>query len=135
MAYSKAHARLIQIAQFKNQDEGQEVWGLRSDPHYRIVIVGFDRERRVRYVTVLVNPKGEAVDYSDLGDVRSAASSGQPGNLVFTWKGRDQKTQIEYEAIAKGTDAHRLLSYSVKRLGAQNEEADEEEHAVKKPRR
>ena len=135
MAYQQAHARLTEIGQFKNQDEGQEVWKLRSDPHYQTLIVGFDRERRVRYVTVLASPQGRAVDYSDVGDVRSATSSGQPGNFVFTWKSRDQKTQIEYEAIAKGTEPHRLLTYSVKRLGAQTEEADEEEHATKRPRR
>jgi len=39
-------------------------------------------------------------------------------------------------AIAKGSDSHRLLTYSVKRLGAETEDPDEEkEHTDKKPRR
>jgi hypothetical protein len=125
MTYQQAHARLTQIGEFKNQDEGQEVWMLRSDPHYNTLIVGFDHERRVRYVTAVADPKRRAVDYSDLGDVHSAASSGQPGNLVFTWKSQDPKNHIEYLAIAKGSDPHRLLSYSVKRLGIKNEDPDE----------
>jgi hypothetical protein len=136
MAYPQAHSRLTQIGQFKNRDEGQEVWTLRSDPHYHVLIVGFDRERRVRYVTVLANPKGEAVDYSDLGDVRTATSSGGLGNLVFTWKSKDQKKHIDYLAIARGSDPHRLLSYSVKRLGVKTEDPDQEkERTSKKPRR
>jgi hypothetical protein len=136
MAYPQAHSRLTQIGQFKNKDEGQEVWTLRSDPHYQTLIVGFDRERRVRYVTALANPRGEAVDYSDLGDVRTATSSGGPGNLVVSWKNEDRRSHFEYLAIAKGSDPHRLLSYSVKRLGAETEDPNEErEHADKKPRR
>jgi hypothetical protein len=132
MAYPQAHARLTQIGEFKNQDEGQEVWMLRGDPHYQVLIVGFDRERRVRYVTVLANPKGKAVDYSDLGGVHSATSSGQTGNLAFTWKSQDPKNHIEYLAIAKGGDPHRLVSYSVKRLGAKAEDPDEEQSNRKK---
>src|SRR5437763_6622095 len=126
MPYPQAHAKLMQLGEFKNQDEGQEVWTLRSDPHYQTLIVGFDRERRVRYVTALADPKRKAVDYSDVADVHSATSSGQPGNLVFTWKARDQKSHIDYLAIAKGSDQHRLSSYSVKRLMANNEETEEE---------
>ena len=126
MPYPQAHAKLTQLGQFKNQDEGQEVWTLRSNPHYQTLIVGFDRERRVRYVTVLASPQGKAVDYSDLADVHSATSSGQSGNSVVTWKARDQKSHIDYLAIAKGSDQHRLSSYSVKRLMANNEETEEE---------
>ena len=122
MSYPQAHAKLTTIAQFKNEDEGQEVWTLRGDPHYQTLIVGFDRERRVRYVTVLASPQGKAVDYSDVADVHGATSSGQPGNLVFNWKGHDPKSRIEYLAIAKGRDPHRLSSYSVKRVMARNEE-------------
>ena len=128
MTYAEAREQLRKIGQFKNQEEGQEVWTLRDDQHYRILIVGFDRERRVRYVTVLANPKGEAVDYGALGDVRSATSSGGPGNLVFSWKNEDRRNHFEYLAIAKGSDPHRLLSYSVKRLGVKNEEAEEDKH-------
>jgi hypothetical protein len=126
MAYSQAHAKLTQIGQFKNEDEGQEVWALRSDPHYQTLIVGFDRDRRVRYVTVLASPQGKGVDYNDVADVHSATSSGQPGNLVFTWKAHDPKSRMEYLAVAKGSDPHRLASYSVKRVMARNEEEEEE---------
>src|SRR5690349_19163622 len=110
MTYQQAHAKLTEIGEFKNQDEGQEFCSLRSDPHYQTLIVGFDREHRVRYITVLAKPKGEPIDYSDVGNVHSATSSGQPGNLIFTWKSEEPKGHFEYQAIAKGSDPHRLLS-------------------------
>jgi len=131
MTYSQARANLSTIAQFKNEDEGQEVWTLRNDSHYETLIVGFDRERRVRYVTVLASPQRRAVDYSEIADVHRAISSGQPGNLVFTWKARDPKSHIDYLVIAKGSDPHRLSSYSIKRVGVQNEEEDEESNRKK----
>src|ERR1700730_18534433 len=53
MSYERAHARLSEIGQFKSEDEGQQVWTLRNDKHYQYLIIGFDRERNVRYVTVL----------------------------------------------------------------------------------
>jgi len=122
MKYSSAHSRLTRIGHFKSQDEGQEVWTLNNDKHYQYAIVGFDRERTVRYVTVLARPEGQAVNYEDIGDLGKASRAGQPGNLRYTWKLSDGKNHLEYVVIVTGKDAHRLDRYTVKRLGVQNEE-------------
>ena len=127
MPYAEACAKLNKIAQFKNEDEGQEVWMLRDDPHYQFLIVGFDRERRVRYVTALARSDGAPVNYGDVGDVQTALRSGQSGNLTYTWRINSRKNSFEYAAIAKGKDSQRLSSYSVKRLGVGGEESEEEE--------
>ena len=127
MPYAEARTKLNKIAQFKNEDEGQEVWTLRDDPHYQFVIVGFDRERKVRYVTALARSDGAPVNYGDVGDVQTAMRSGQSGNLTFTWRVKNRKNAFEYEAIAKGQDSQRLSSYFVKRLGVGGEESEEEE--------
>jgi hypothetical protein len=124
MPYAQAHAQLAKIGQLKKEEESQEVWTLLGDEHYQSLIVGFDRDRKVRYVTALADPDGTPLPYSDVGDIAAATRGGQPGNLTFTWKGRDAKEKIEYLAIAKGKDAQRLSSYSVKRLGVPAEEKD-----------
>jgi hypothetical protein len=124
MPYAQAHAQLAKIGQMKKEEEGQEVWTLLGDEHYQSLIVGFDRDRKARYVTALADPDGTPLRYSDVGDIAAAARGGQPGNLTFTWKGRDAKEKIEYLAIAKGKDAQRLSSYSVKRLGVPVEDKD-----------
>jgi hypothetical protein len=122
MSYSQAHARLNEIGQFKSEDEGQQVWTLSHDKHYQYVIIGFDRDRNVRYVTVLARPDGQPVNYTDVGNLADAARSGGAGNLRYTWKANDKKGHFEYLAIAKGKDPRHLNRYAVKRLGVATDE-------------
>jgi hypothetical protein len=117
MSYAQAQSRLKEIGQFKSEDEGQQVWILSHDPRYQYAIVGFDRSRQLRYVTVLARPEGKPVSYSDLGDLSSATRSGGPGNLRYTWKVRDEIGGFEYLVIAKGKNNRYLDRYAVKRLG------------------
>ena len=124
MPQSKARAQLAKIGQMQKEEEGQEVWRLLGDKNYAHLIVGFDKEKRVRYVTALAEPNGTPVKYEDLGDLGKAARTGQAGNITYTWKGRDEKDKFEYLAIAKGKDTQRLASFSVKRLGVRGEERD-----------
>jgi len=86
MPYAQAQSRLKEIGQFKSEDEGQQVWTLSHDQRYQYAIVGFDRSRQLRYITVLARPEGKPISYSDLGDLASATRSGGPGNLRYTWK-------------------------------------------------
>ena len=122
MSYSRAHARLNEIGQFKSEDEGQQVWTLSHDKHYQYVIIGFDRDRNVRYVTVLARPDGQPVNYADVGNLADAKRSGGEGNLRYTWKANDKKGHFEYLAIAKGKDPRNLTRYAVKRLGVATDE-------------
>jgi hypothetical protein len=122
MSYERAHARLNEIGRFKSEDEGQQVWTLRNDKHYQYLIIGFDRERTVRYVTVLARPDGQPVSYADVGNLADATRTGGAGNLHYTWKANDKKGGFAYLAIAKGKDKRYLNRYAVKRLGVANED-------------
>jgi len=120
--YATAHSQLAKLGQLQKEAEGQEVWTLLGDEHYQFLIVGFDAERRVRYVTAIADAGGTPLRFEDIGDLGRATRTGQPGNLTLTWKADDPKSKIEYVAIAKGKDVQRLSSLSVKRLGAKAEE-------------
>jgi hypothetical protein len=122
MSYSQAHARLSELGKFKSEDEGQQVWTLSHDKHYQYLIIGFDRERNVRYVTVLARPDGQPVNYGDVGNLADAARSGGAGNVRYTWKANDKKGHFEYLAIAKGKDPRHLNRYAVKRLGVSSDD-------------
>lgn len=124
MSYDQARSRLVEIGQFKSEDEGQQVWILTHDQRYQYVIIGFDRDRQVRYVTVLARPYGKQVSYAEVGDLAQATRSGGPGNLRYTWRVSDKKGSLEYLVIAKGKDQHYLDRYAVKRLGVENETED-----------
>src|ERR1700730_10928232 len=75
MSYDRARARLNEIGQFKSEDEGQQVWSLSYDKHYQYLIIGFDRDRTVRYITVLARPDGHPVSYAEVGNLEDAARS------------------------------------------------------------
>ena len=124
MPYTAAHAQLVKLGQLQKEEEGQQVWRLLGNEHYAHLIVGFDGENRVRYVTALAEANATPVKYEDVGDLTKATRTGQPGNLTFTWKSRDRKGNFEYLAIAKGKDANKLSSFSVKRLGVRAAEQD-----------
>jgi hypothetical protein len=124
MPYDQARSRLNDIGQFKSEDEGQQVWTLTHDQRFQYVIIGFDRSRQVRYVTVLARPEGKQVSYAEVGDLAHATRSGGPGNLRYTWKISDKAGRLEYLVIAKGKDQHYLDRYAIKRLGVESEHED-----------
>jgi hypothetical protein len=124
MPYDQAHSRLNDIAQFKSEDEGQQVWTLTHDQRYQYVIIGFDRDRQVRYVTALVRPNGKPVTYADVGNLVHATRTGGLGNLRYTWRVRDKGGRLEYLVIAKGKDQLHLDRYAIKRLGVESERED-----------
>ena len=124
MSYDQAHARLNDIAQFKSEDEGQQVWTLTHDQRYQYVIIGFDRDRHVRYVTALARPEGKPVSYAEVGDLAHATRTGGPGNLRYTWRVRDKGGRLEYLVIAKGKNQRHLDRYAIKRLDVESERED-----------
>jgi hypothetical protein len=124
MSYDQARSRLNDIGQFRSEDEGQQVWTLTHDQRFQYVIIGFDRSRQVRYVTVLARPEGKQVSYAEVGDLAHATRSGGPGNLRYTWKISDKASRLEYLVIAKGKDQHYLDRYAIKRLGVESEHED-----------
>jgi hypothetical protein len=117
MDHAKAHARLTKLAQFKSEDERQEVWTLRQDKRYQYLIVGFDREHKVRYVTAVARPRGQSVDYNTIGDLASAERREAPGNIRYIWRPKKHENDLEFLIIARGQEPHRLSMYSVKRVG------------------
>jgi len=117
MPYDRAHARLSEIGQFKSEDEGQQVWRLRYDKHYQYLIIGFDRDRSVRYITVLARPNGQPVNYADVGNLADAAPPAERQSTLY-WKANDRKGRFEYLAIAKGKDCHYLNRYAIKAVAS-----------------
>lgn len=124
MSYAEARSRLIQIGQFKSEEEGQQVWTLTHDQRYQYAIIGFDRDRQVRFVTVLVRQDGKPVSYADVGEIAQATRAGGPGNFRYTWTLSDKAGRFAYLAIAKGKDPQHLDQYAVKRLGVENQRED-----------
>lgn len=129
MAKKQVHTVLSRVADYKSQDENQEVWVLRNDPSVQTLIVGYAPDDHVRYITALANAQGKALACQPLGDIHKAQVVGTAGNRVYTrsWKDHDD----ELVAIARGEAGH-FTSCSVKRVGI-GIENEEEEREGRKP--
>lgn len=118
MSEEEVHRRLRPIGRQQKEenerDEGeQEVWILR-DRRWNYLIVAFDREHRVRFVTVVAR-KGSRVRYTDVGDIKSAQAVTDGRNYTYVWKVAAHDDQPGYSVAARGSDPQYLTSHSIYR--------------------
>ena len=107
-------------AQMQREEEGQQVWKLNKDSSVAFLLIGYARDRRVRYITELP-PQGSSLACKPLTD--SPHKTGTNGNYTFTrdYKSKDSETL----AVAHGSDASHLSSCSIKRVGVRGDEEDD----------
>lgn len=122
MAREAAHARLKSIGRLEKEErKRQEVWAV-DDPRISHLLVGYDTDYRVRYVTAVARKGGPRIRYQEVVDVKRAQRSNYQGNYKFTLEVK--RGQLAYVTIAHGRDPQYLDSYSVKRVDAKEEEID-----------
>ncbi len=120
MSRTDARARLSSVGTLdKEQRKRQEVWSVK-DPRISHVLVGYDTDFRVRYVTAIARAGGQRIRYQEVGDVKSARRTDTQGNVKLTWEVSARHGQTGYMIIARGRDAQFLESYSVKRIGEED---------------
>ena len=110
-----AVARLKSIGSLeKEARKRQEVWAVK-DARISHLLVGYDAEGRVRYVTAIARTDGPRIRYQEVADLKSAERSVTAGNHKFTWEFEERRGQSGFILIARGHDAQYLDSYSVKK--------------------
>ena len=127
MGARQARARLGKIGRLEREErKQQQVWALRDDPRFAFLIVGFDKDfSRVRFITAKAREGGERVRYAEVLDLKRARQLGRAGNYSYSQRVRRGRRGA-YVVSARGTDAEYLTYYSVRSLGAgEEEEADE----------
>jgi len=116
MSKQDAHARLKRIGSLEKEErKRQEVWAV-SDRRVSHLLVGFDGELRVRYVTVIARPGSPRIPYGEVGNLKAAQQQSNQGNYKFTWEVGARRGQPAYLVVARGRDPQYLDSYSVKKL-------------------
>ena len=120
MSRDAARARLQSIGSLEREDrKRQEVWTIR-DERISHLLVGYDMENRVRYVTAIARTDGPRMRYQEVADTNSAKHAVVQGNHKLTWEVDARHGRFGYIIIARGHDPEYLDSYSVKK-------ADQEE--------
>jgi hypothetical protein len=116
MSRQEAHARLKKKGSLEKEErKRQEVWAIR-DRRVSHLLVGFDPDFRVRYVTAIARPNAPRISYSEVADVKLAQQKNNQGNYKFTWEVAARRKQSAYLVVAHGRDPQHLDSYSVKKL-------------------
>lgn len=115
MKRDAALARLKSIGNLEREArKGQEVWAVK-DSRISHLLVGYDADNRVRYVTAIARTDGPRIRYHEVADPKSAQRSETPGNHKFTWEIEERRGRSAFILIARGHDAQYLDSYSVKK--------------------
>ena len=116
MTREAAQARLKAIGSLEKEDrKRQEVWAIK-DPRISHLLVGYDDEDRVRYVTAIARTGGPRIRYTEVADLKIAQRLNNQGNYRFTWEVPARGGQFAFVMVAHGRDPRYLDSYSVKKV-------------------
>jgi hypothetical protein len=124
MSREAAQARLKTIGHLEKEErKRQEVWAV-NDPRISHVLVGYDTDYRVRYITAIARAGGPRIRYQEVVDIKHAQRSNTQGNYKFTLEVSARRGQLAYVTIVHGRDPQYLDSFSVKRVDPNEKEID-----------
>lgn len=123
MAKADAQKRLNEIGKFQRDErKRQDIWEVR-DERFSHLIVGFDKEDKLRYVTATAREDKDAkrVGYEEIGRLKDARQAGDVSikNFNYEWNLPAEKGDPETLVSARGRDPKFLSTYSLKRMGAE----------------
>lgn len=110
------HSRLKKIGNLEREERGrQEVWTLKNDKRFSSLLVGYDKEYKVRYVTAIARGGGQRMRYTEIAPLKSARAENTSVSYSYTWEVKPGKNRRGYYLIAMGRDPQFLTSISIKR--------------------
>ena len=120
MSRADARTRLQSLGTLEREArKRQEVWAIK-DERISHLLVGYDKEMRVRYVTALARNGGPRIRYDEVADLKSAERMQNQGNYKLTWQVAARSGA--FLLIAHGHDPQFLDSYSIKKVEQKEEE-------------
>ncbi|HEU4769513.1 MAG TPA: hypothetical protein VFS77_19260 [Pyrinomonadaceae bacterium] len=121
MSRADARTRLQSLGSLERETrKRQEVWAIK-DARISHLLVGYDPDMRVRYVTAIARNDGPRIRYDEVADVKSAERVQNQGNHKLTWQIAARSGQSAYALIAHGHHAQFLDSYSLKKVDQQQD--------------
>ncbi len=102
----------------KERDERkqQEIWNLTDDSSYSHIIIAFNKENKVRFITAKGRESGNRVRYSDVIDVKKARQMGAVNNYKYVLEMPARGKKPGYKVIARGQDQNYLTYFSIEEL-------------------
>ena len=120
MTEEKVHERLKELGTLvRKEEKRQEAWQIR-DPSFSHLIVGFNKDAKLRYVTAVAREDKDAkrIPYDRIGDLKKARQAGDPkvNNFNYQWELPANKVNPHMLVIAIGRDPKLLATYTLKSL-------------------
>jgi hypothetical protein len=98
MPRAEVRTMLERVGTFEREErKRQEVWTV-DDPRFQSLIIGYDTDWNVRFVTGVARPQGTAIAYADVFDPASAEHKAAGQTHTYTWTAGTPK----YYVIAIG---------------------------------
>lgn len=121
---SETEARLKEIG--KLESEGRktgQLWRLRDDAQFSHLVVGYDKENRVKFVTGIVDKKTarEAIKFSDVGDVQQARKEITPPHHKYIWEIPPHDGNEAYFVNVYGDNPEQVTIFSINKKPEQKE--------------
>ena len=106
----------------KERDErkGQEIWNLTGDAHYSYIIIAFNKENKVRFITAKARDDGKRIRFSDVIDVKKARQEGAVNNYKYVLEMPARGKKAGYKVIVRGADQNYLTYFSMEELEVPN---------------
>lgn len=120
MTEEKVHERLKALGTLvRKEEKRQEVWQIR-DASFSHLIVGFNKDEKLRYVTAVAREDKDAkrISYDHIADLKQARQAGDPkvNNFNYQWELPADKGNPHMVVIAIGRDPKLLATYTLKSL-------------------
>jgi len=126
MNKADAQKRLEEIAQFESEDRKTgQLWRLKNDPRFKHIAVAYDKDGKIRFVTVLVEKTTakERMRFSDVGDLASAEKQTVGPHSNYFWDVPAAEDTPAYRILMYGDEPEFLTIYSL----SKNIKTDESE--------
>lgn len=109
MPRDEVRSSLATVARLEREERRRhEIWTLNGDPRYASLIIGYSPEWKVRFVTAVAKPEGQALRYADVIDLANASHQTAGATHTYTWKtpahyviAIGNATRIDYLSLKK----------------------------------
>lgn len=128
MNKDSAETRLKEIAKLTRlEKKQQEIWTLKSDPRFGHLVVGYDKENKIRYVTAFAKPKdGTPVRPDEIGNLSEAKHESVQSSYSYVWEAPARDDKPAYVVTVRGSQPERLSQFSLSTVIDENAAKDEE---------
>lgn len=127
MSEEDAHKRLNEIAtSMQEAKKRQEIWLLKDDPNFSHIMVGYDKENKVRFVTTTLEKKWlkqkKRLTFAEVGDLSKAKKESIGNTHKYIWEIEANGNNPEYQVYTYGDDEEHILHFSLAKKKNEEEE-------------